>query len=121
MTNALSPKRRLFAPEVVQTSAMDCGPAALKCLLEGFGIPVSYGRLRLAFLTKIPRLGDRYFQSRLISDMAERAQSAQFLRQLPQMGGRFVRASIELTGRTRRCGVSRTTSAKPWISSACWL
>ena len=26
-------------PEVIQTSAMDCGPAALKCLLEGFGHP----------------------------------------------------------------------------------
>lgn len=25
---------------------MDCGPAALKCLLEGFGIHASYGRLR---------------------------------------------------------------------------
>jgi len=25
---------------------MDCGPAALKCVLEGFGIGVSYGRLR---------------------------------------------------------------------------
>jgi len=32
-----------FAPEVVQTSAMDCGPAALKSVLEGFSIPVSYG------------------------------------------------------------------------------
>lgn len=38
--------RRFLAPEVVQTSAMDCGPAALKCLLDGFGLPVSYGRLR---------------------------------------------------------------------------
>jgi len=27
---------------------MDCGPASLKCLLEGFGISVSYGRLRKA-------------------------------------------------------------------------
>ncbi len=35
-------------PEVVQTSAMDCGPAALKCLLEGFGVRASYGRLREA-------------------------------------------------------------------------
>jgi len=26
--------RRLLVPEVVQTAAMDCGPAALKCLLE---------------------------------------------------------------------------------------
>jgi ABC-type bacteriocin/lantibiotic exporter with double-glycine peptidase domain len=42
-----------FAPEVIQTSAMDCGPAALKCLLEGFGIPVSYGRLREACQTSV--------------------------------------------------------------------
>ena len=32
---------------------MDCGPAALKCLLEGFGIPVSYGRLREAGQTEV--------------------------------------------------------------------
>lgn len=45
--------RRLLAPEVVQTSAMDCGPASLKCLLEGFHIPVSYGRLREACQTEV--------------------------------------------------------------------
>ncbi len=46
--------RRLWlAPEVVQTSAMDCGPAALKCLLEGFGVSVSYGRLREACQTDV--------------------------------------------------------------------
>jgi ABC-type bacteriocin/lantibiotic exporter with double-glycine peptidase domain len=45
--------RRYFAPEVVQTSAMDCGPASLKCLLEGFLIPVSYGRLREACQTDV--------------------------------------------------------------------
>ncbi len=44
---------RFFAPEVVQTSAMDCGPAALKCLLEGFGVPASYGRLREACQTDV--------------------------------------------------------------------
>ena len=32
---------------------MDCGPAALKCLLEGLGIPVSYGRLREACQTDV--------------------------------------------------------------------
>jgi ATP-binding cassette subfamily B protein len=47
------PRRRLLAPEVVQTSAMDCGPAALKCLLEGFGIRASYGRLREACQTEV--------------------------------------------------------------------
>lgn len=46
-------RRRLLVPEVVQTSAMDCGPAALKCLAEGFGIPVSYGRLREACQTDV--------------------------------------------------------------------
>src|SRR5512139_3411007 len=45
--------QRFFAPEVVQTSAMDCGPAALKSILEGFGIPVSYGRLREACQTDV--------------------------------------------------------------------
>ena len=40
-------------PEVVQTSAMDCSPAALKCLLDGFGMPVSYGRLREACQTNV--------------------------------------------------------------------
>ncbi|HMA06706.1 MAG TPA: cysteine peptidase family C39 domain-containing protein, partial [Ramlibacter sp.] len=40
--------RRWIVPEVVQTSAMDCGPASLKCLLDGFRVWVSYGRLREA-------------------------------------------------------------------------
>ena len=44
---------RLIAPEVIQTSAMDCGPASLKCLLEGFGISASYGRLREACQTDV--------------------------------------------------------------------
>src|SRR5687767_4496314 len=45
--------RRWLAPEVVQSSAMDCGPATLKCLLEGHGIRVSYGRLREACQTDV--------------------------------------------------------------------
>lgn len=45
--------RRFFAPEVIQTSAMDCGPAALKSLLGGFGIDASYGRLREACHTDV--------------------------------------------------------------------
>jgi ATP-binding cassette subfamily B protein len=47
------PGYRFLAPEVVQTSAMDCGPASLKCLLEGFGIGISYDRLREACQTDI--------------------------------------------------------------------
>ncbi len=53
MTSQEPVRRRFLAPEVVQTSAMDCGPATLKCLLEGFGIPVSYGRLREACQTDV--------------------------------------------------------------------
>ena len=45
--------RPFLAPEVVQTSSMDCGPASLKSLLEGFGISVSYGRLREACQTDV--------------------------------------------------------------------
>ena len=45
--------RRYLAPEVVQTSAMDCGPAALTSLLNGFGVRVSYGRLREACQTDV--------------------------------------------------------------------
>src|SRR5690349_20320164 len=46
-------RQSLLAPEVVQTSAMDCGPASLKCLLEGWGLHVSYGRLREACQTDV--------------------------------------------------------------------
>ncbi|MCB9702269.1 MAG: ATP-binding cassette domain-containing protein [Myxococcales bacterium] len=46
-------RRRWLAPEVIQSSAMDCGPAALKCLLEGLGVHVSYGRLREACQTDV--------------------------------------------------------------------
>ena len=48
-----SSRRRLIVPEVVQTSVMDCGPASLRCLLEGFDISVSYGRLREACQTDV--------------------------------------------------------------------
>lgn len=52
MSTAIN-RRRFFAPEVIQSSAMDCGPASLKCLLEGYGIPLSYGRLREACQTGV--------------------------------------------------------------------
>jgi ATP-binding cassette subfamily B protein len=46
-------QRRFLAPEVVQISTMDCGPAALKCLLEGHHVPISFGRLREACQTDV--------------------------------------------------------------------
>ena len=53
-------------------------------------------RLRIAFLRKIPRLADRYFQSRPSSDMAERAHSAHQIRELPKLGAQLARATFEL-------------------------
>jgi ABC-type bacteriocin/lantibiotic exporter with double-glycine peptidase domain len=53
-------------------------------------------RLRMQLLEKIPRLEDRYFQSRLISDMAERAHSLQRLREFPLLAGMMLRGSAEL-------------------------
>ncbi|WP_444928564.1 ATP-binding cassette domain-containing protein [Microbulbifer sp. SSSA002] len=46
-------KIRWLVPEVVQTSNMDCGPASLKCLLEGFGVSTHYGHLRDACQTDV--------------------------------------------------------------------
>ena len=54
-------------------------------------------RLRLAFLRKIPKLSDRYFQSRLKSDMTERSHSIYRVRHVPELGGHFVRGFFELT------------------------
>jgi ATP-binding cassette subfamily B protein len=54
------------------------------------------GRLRRAYMRKIPRLGERYFGSRPVSDMAERAHLAHRLRALPGLGGQLGRAAIEL-------------------------
>ena len=53
-------------------------------------------RLRLAFLEKLPRLGDRYFQSRPKSDMAERSHSIHLIRRLPELGGQLLRYSFEI-------------------------
>jgi len=66
-------------------------------------------RLRLAFLAKIPRLGDRYFQSRLTSDMAERCHTAHTLRLLPDLGGQLLRSTFELV---------LTTAGIAWLDPA---
>ncbi|HEX7840132.1 MAG TPA: ABC transporter ATP-binding protein, partial [Kofleriaceae bacterium] len=53
-------------------------------------------RLRMAFLAKIPRLDDRYFRSRLLSDMAERGHSLHQVRAVPVLGVRLLAASAQL-------------------------
>ena len=53
-------------------------------------------RVRIAFLEKLPRLGDRYFHSRLISDMAQRAYGLRQLRDLPGLALRTYRTGLQL-------------------------
>jgi ATP-binding cassette subfamily B protein len=69
------------------------GFALLMLLLEGTLADHVLGigrrlelRLRVAFLSKVPRLGPRYFHSRLSSDMAERIHAMHRLRELPKLG-----------------------------------
>lgn len=42
-----------LVPEVIQTSAMDCGPAVLEAALAGFGVRVHPGHLRTACQTDV--------------------------------------------------------------------
>ncbi len=97
-----------------------CGFLGGLALLE---IPVAYGllrmgrrlelRLRLAFLRKIPRLGDAYFQSRLNSDMAERGHSVHLIRQVPEQGEHLLRSAF---------GLLFTAAAISWIEpGGAWL
>ena len=66
-------------------------------------------RLRQAFLEKIPRLSDRYFRSRLASDMAERSHTIHKIRHLPELGSQLVRSVFELV---------LTTAGIAWVDPA---
>ncbi|SPE26024.1 conserved membrane hypothetical protein [Candidatus Sulfopaludibacter sp. SbA3] len=75
------------------------------------GIILRMGRrlethLRLAFLAKIPRLTDRYFQSRPISDMGERCHNVHQLRQAPELAATFLRSLF---------GMALTVAAIAWL------
>lgn len=52
--------------------------------------------LRMEFYYKIPRLHDRFFRSRLVSDMAGRCHSVQFLREIPDFFLRILRTGLDL-------------------------
>ena len=78
----------------------------LLVLLFSLELPLAWGlrragarieeRLRHLFARKIPRLGDRYFQSRPVSDMAERAHLTHRLRALPTLAADVARIAIEI-------------------------
>lgn len=53
-------------------------------------------RLRQAFYEKMPRLGDAYFRSRLVSDLAQRAFELRRLRLLPLLVGNALRTGATL-------------------------
>ncbi|HSO35948.1 MAG TPA: ABC transporter ATP-binding protein, partial [Labilithrix sp.] len=53
-------------------------------------------RLRAGLLEKLPRLEDRYLQSRPTSDMASRGHAMQVLREIPGLAARVGRASFTL-------------------------
>ena len=68
------------------------------------------------FLEKIPRLADRYFQSRPSSDMAERAHAAHQIRELPTLGAQLARSTFELLLTTRRHRAACIRESAPWRS-----
>ena len=79
---------------------------ALLAALLALELPLAWGlrragaaleeRFRDLFMRKIPRLGDRYFQSRPVSDMAERAHLVHKLRALPTLAGDIARTALEI-------------------------
>ncbi len=87
--------RSLFAVTVVLSAALLLLEIPVTTSLLRFGRRLEI-HLRLAFLEKIPRLGDRYFQSRPKSDMAERGHSIHLIRRLPELGGQLLRYSFEI-------------------------
>src|SRR5690606_19094123 len=66
-------------------------------------------RFRAAFHAKIPRLPDRYFQSRPISDMAERGHMLHVIRSVPALGALLVQSAA---------GLAATVVGVVWLDPA---
>lgn len=98
----LGPHLALSGQRLITMGAL----VALAALLLALETPIARGalgigrrleaRLRIAFLEKIPRLADRYFQSRPTSDMAERCHAAHQIRDLPTLAVQLCRSVFEL-------------------------
>jgi ATP-binding cassette subfamily B protein len=93
---------RLFSHRLAALGAL-AGALLLLALLEAYTVSGIQGlgrrleaRLRMAFLAKIPRLADRYFHSRPVSDMASRSHDIHNVRVLPRVGADLVRTFCEL-------------------------
>jgi ABC-type bacteriocin/lantibiotic exporter with double-glycine peptidase domain len=80
--------------------------AAFAAVLVAIQVPTSVGllgigrrlevRLRKAYLENLPKLEDRYFKSRLASDMASRCHAIQGMRTLPLVVSQFITVSLEV-------------------------
>ncbi|HEY8086580.1 MAG TPA: cysteine peptidase family C39 domain-containing protein, partial [Polyangiaceae bacterium] len=68
-------------------------------------------RLRKAYFEKLPKMEDRYFQSRLASDMASRCHAIQSMRTLPALVAQAVTISLE---------VLTTSAALVWAAPSEW-
>jgi ABC-type multidrug transport system fused ATPase/permease subunit len=83
-------------------------PISLGLLAIGRGLEV---RLRKAYFEKLPKTEDRYFQSRLASDMASRCHNLQAMRTLPVLIAQAVTISLE---------VLSTGAALIWAVPGAW-
>ncbi len=84
--------RPWLAEEIVQTSSMDCGPAALVCWLNSAGIPTNYGRLRESCQTdvdgtSIDAMEELAIELGLAAEQVMLPAEAIFARELPSMPG----------------------------------
>lgn len=84
-------------------------------------IPISLGllgigrrlevRLRKAYFEQLPKTEDRYFQSRLASDMASRCHNIQAMRTLPALIAQAITITLEILA---------TTAALMWAAPGAW-
>jgi ABC-type bacteriocin/lantibiotic exporter with double-glycine peptidase domain len=111
--------RDLGTVEQRATGVLVLAGAALALLL--MQIPISLGllgigrrlevRLRKAYFEKLPKTEDRYFQSRLASDMASRCHNIQTMRTLPGLIAQSITISLE---------VLATAVALIWAAPGAW-
>jgi ABC-type bacteriocin/lantibiotic exporter with double-glycine peptidase domain len=96
--------------------------AAVALAILSIQVPISLGllgigrrlevRLRKAYFEKLPKIEDRYFQSRLASDMASRCHNIQTMRTLPVLIAQAITISLE---------VLSTAAALVWAAPDAWI
>jgi ABC-type bacteriocin/lantibiotic exporter with double-glycine peptidase domain len=111
--------RDLGTVEQRATGMLVLAGVALALLL--IQVPISLGllaigrrlevRLRKAYFEKLPKTEDRYFQSRLASDMASRCHNIQAMRTLPGLIAQGITISLE---------VLATAAALVWAAPGAW-